>query len=104
VPKAGEQVWLLKQGRWIVGFALAVRSGPDVWTTNCVVAGPARGQGGQRALLDARIAWARITGAERVLTYTDDRNWLSARNLVASGFRITTLDEAGWVYFTLNLT
>ncbi len=102
VPKRGGRAWLAVDGDdVVVGFACIHRTGRTVHIDNSVVAPSARGNGLQRRLFNAIIAWAYADRgrADVIRTYCDCTNWYSAANIVACGFQVDRIDNTGgcWV-------
>lgn len=86
--------WLALDGPRVVGYASALADGdPNKWSdgylyiTRMGVLPEARGQGIQRRLGRAQIAYAHRLGCKGVHTYTLWYNAVSANNLIAIGFR-----------------
>jgi len=52
------------------------------------VARYARGRGLQRALIRARLRWAKAGGYTHAVTYTMGENLTSSNNLIATGWRL----------------
>lgn len=93
-----------------VGFASAVhREDLDyVFLSRAGVDKSASGQGLQRRLIRARIAWAKKRGVSKIITYTSLKNYPSIINLLACGFRFDK-PKAEYVgsdvhYFKMELT
>jgi GNAT superfamily N-acetyltransferase len=67
-----------------------------------------RGQGLQRRLVRARLAYARRSGAPHVLTFTLPQNAASMRSLISCGFKPHRPTELyagpGWVYWRKDWT
>lgn len=62
-----------------------------------------RGQGLQKVLIKARLAWCKRKGIKTVKTYTSADNAASAASLVACGFRSRKSNDGKWIRFTKEL-
>lgn len=102
--------WIVEDSSGLaVGFCSAVYR-PQlgyVYLSRAALDKSVRGAGLQRRMIRTRIAWAKAQGARKVITYTLLKNYSSITNLIRSGLRFDTPEEA-WVgndvhYFKLEL-
>lgn len=63
----------------------------------------ARGQGLQKVLIKARLAWCKRQGIKVVKTYTSHDNTASIASLKACGFRGRKSNDGKWIRFTKEL-
>lgn len=63
----------------------------------------ARGQGLQKLLIKARLAWCKRRGIKTVKTYTSFDNTASIASLKACGFRGRKSNDGKWIRFTKEL-
>lgn len=62
-----------------------------------------RGQGLQKLLIKARLAWCKRRGIKVVKTYTSHDNTASIASLKACGFRGRKSNDGKWIRFTKEL-
>lgn len=62
-----------------------------------------RGQGLQKVLIKARLAWCKRRGIKVVKTYTSHDNTASIASLKACGFRGRKSNDGKWIRFTKEL-
>lgn len=81
----------------IAGFCSAVflPSEHTVFLSSAYVFSEFRGRQIQRTMLRHRLRWAKRQGATTVVTYTVEKNWRSATNLLRMGFHAY---EPAWPY------
>ena len=77
-------------GGEVAGFcsAVVVPGESTVFLSSACVFRAYRGANLQRAMIRHRLRWAKRRGVTAVLTYTVEKNWPSAANLLREGFRV----------------
>lgn len=101
--------WVVYIDKVPVAYAAArvhSRSGDDkrivcIKFSRCGVLPEYRGHGFQRALIAARVSWAKRVRASRIETYTSLDNQHSKNNLIAEGFRYRRRGQ--WFRYRLDL-
>lgn len=98
-PRKNEQYWLLyDEENMPVGFCSCHKLSLEpevVFLSRAGLLEAARGQGMQKKMINARVRWAKQSGARQVITYTTRDNAPSFYNLQNCGFKLY-LPENYW--------
>ncbi len=93
VNTEGSVWWLVYDGNKPVAYAGAThRKDNSVYLCRAGVLESHRGLGLQRELIKRRVKWARDSGADYVITYTESENIWSSNNLIKCDFLLYSPD------------